>query len=890
MTFDRVRRPPDPHASNITLDTNITLDSALEELNDDAMSLNESRPTFAYQDELPRLPIPSLDETLNKFLQHVEALLDESQHRKAQKVVLQFLKTDGPKLQQLLIDYEQDGIRQGVIGSYVEEFWNESYLVPDQSVVLNLNPFFLIEDGPDPKIAKDPLRRAASLTFCAVKLVSSIQTETLLPDTFKGRPLCMDQFKAVFGAARVPSLNGDEIDVYPTSSHVVVLIRNQFYYFQALWPDGTVAVDEEDIIEILDAIQKNAKQATLRETSKNCPGVFTSLPRRQWAKIRMDLSQVAKNEEYLCILDSALFVLVLDEYIPKNLNDAAMNMLHGSYQLESETVDDGTTNTYQVGSCLNRWYDKLQIIVCGDGTAGINFEHSAIDGHTALRVVSDIYAETVVQFAHSIMQSVQAHGKIPHVIQAEVQRAATTLDSKGLPSINVLPKKMEFVIPEDIEAKIHFAETALGDQIVASRTAVLEHTDFGRLLITGNDLSPDSFVQMSIILAYYKVYGKMVCAYEPVLTKMFYHGRTEAMRPATMRAKELCEIFFNKGTTNHQKLAALRRATLLHTQFVQECARGKGVDRHLFALKCIAERNNLPIPPFFESEPWKVLTHTILSTSNCGNPSLRLFGFGPVVEDGLGIGYIIKDSSINFSVSSKHRQTQRYVYALEGVLKSMAALLKRSTMSSSRRDGKQRTYLIKIAANGDAYGDMWGANSTEGEKSSKTTRQWTDTTTHISNVNAKKKTEFPSNQAKPPLPSRKLRGEVIAGAERRNGRCKPNEQSTNQATEDQSKEEADQDPPGKDPQPKRESFDDVPRRPMRRGSMFTGHRSHLSMSNWALAQSGVSLDLAMAWSHEELNSVPKSKRLSVSTLTFGTHASVDTFHMSASSAGESLES
>lgn len=40
------------------------------------------------------------------------------------------------------------------------------------------------------------------------------------------------------------------------------------------------------------------------------------------------------------------------------------------------------------------------------------------------------------------------------------------------------------------------------------------------------------------------------------------------------------------------------------------------------------------------------MTHNILSTSNCGNPSLRLFGFGPVVPDGFGIGYLIKVSDV----------------------------------------------------------------------------------------------------------------------------------------------------------------------------------------------------------------------------------------------------
>ena len=31
----------------------------------------------------------------------------------------------------------------------------------------------------------------------------------------------------------------------------------------------------------------------------------------------------------------------------------------------------------QIGTCTNRWYDKLQIIVAANGTAGVNFEHSS---------------------------------------------------------------------------------------------------------------------------------------------------------------------------------------------------------------------------------------------------------------------------------------------------------------------------------------------------------------------------------------------------------------------------------------------------------------------------------------------------------------------------------
>jgi hypothetical protein len=42
------------------------------------------------------------------------------------------------------------------------------------------------------------------------------------------------------------------------------------------------------------------------------------------------------------------------------------------------------------------------------------------------------------------------------------------------------------------------------------------------------------------------------------------------------------------------------------------------------------------------SSSWARLRHDVLSTSNCGGYSLSSFGFGPVVPEGLGVGYIIK--------------------------------------------------------------------------------------------------------------------------------------------------------------------------------------------------------------------------------------------------------
>jgi carnitine O-acetyltransferase len=111
---------------------------------------------------------------------------------------------------------------------------------------------------------------------------------------------------------------------------VAVLCKNQFYYFQALWPlTYELAVDEYDILDILRAIQNHADGLDPVEASREGLGVLTSLPRTQWAVTRNELCETEVNATALHVIDSALFFLVLDDYEETDINDAAANMLHG---------------------------------------------------------------------------------------------------------------------------------------------------------------------------------------------------------------------------------------------------------------------------------------------------------------------------------------------------------------------------------------------------------------------------------------------------------------------------------------------------------------------------------------------------------------------------------
>lgn len=81
---------------------------------------------------------------------------------------------------------------------------------------------------------------------------------------------------------------------------VLVLCNCQFYYFPALWPDTmSVAVDEADILEILEAIHKHAHETDVESASREAIGVLTSMPRSEWSQIRDELILLEENQKSL---------------------------------------------------------------------------------------------------------------------------------------------------------------------------------------------------------------------------------------------------------------------------------------------------------------------------------------------------------------------------------------------------------------------------------------------------------------------------------------------------------------------------------------------------------------------------------------------------------------
>jgi carnitine O-acetyltransferase len=244
---------------------------------------------------------------------------------------------------------------------------------------------------------------------------------------------------------------------------------------------------------------------------------------------------------------------------------------------------------------------------------------------------------------------------------------------------------LSFKISLDIVDDINRAEMEFQKLYSSLFTGILHFLSYGKAFITKYGVSPDALVQIAFQVTQFKIFGKLGSTYESALTKKYYHGRTECMRPVTNEMLAFVTCLCNPGSTASEQLQLFTQAAKAHVNKVALCKTGEGVDRHLYGMQNLAKQleqrlPNYSIPDIYTDVAWSKLRHDYLSTSNCGGYSLSSFGFGPVVPDGLGIDYIIKDKCMHFHVTAfSERPTKKFVKFMEQSLLEIGQLLVSST-------------------------------------------------------------------------------------------------------------------------------------------------------------------------------------------------------------------
>ncbi|MFE1440540.1 choline/carnitine O-acyltransferase [Streptomyces sp. NPDC058739] len=565
--------------------------------------------TFAHEDHLPRVPLPGLEETCERFIDWCTPLLTAEELAATEVELASFLRPDGPG-RTLHAALEQYNAGEGV-HSWLDIFWPSRYLGRRDRIALNANFFFLFKDS-----GQRQVDRAAGLIASAVNYKLRLDEESIPPVVQRGQPLSMEQNKFLFSTTRIPGRVQDTVrapysEAWPGPSparHIVVFFRGNMFRMDVMGPDGR----PHTLDDLVTGLQSVMKAGAVRAPSDTCAGHLTTKARAEWAAGRDELlAHHPANAEALEEIESALFCVCLEDFVPRNTQDACDHLLHG---------DSG-----------NRWFDKaVSLIVFEDGTAGINVEHCGLDGTTILSFVDALLGTP-----------------------AEEQSRQSGALSQGMPAL----APVELVLDDGLRAGIGAAAESFAAYAADTATSVLSFEDFGGNRAKQLRISPDAFVQMAYQLAHQRAKGHVGATYESIATRQYRRGRTEAMRVVTPEVLRFVAAMEDPAADAATRRAAFRAAAVKHVERAKQCQAGQAPEQHLWELLLIQKRRgdelgvNEP-PALYETPGWLKMRDDYLSTSSAPSTNIQFFGFGSTSSKCIGVAYVLLPDRFNLYLST----------------------------------------------------------------------------------------------------------------------------------------------------------------------------------------------------------------------------------------------
>lgn len=304
---------------------------------------------------------------------------------------------------------------------------------------------------------------------------------------------------------------------------------------------------------------------------------MTTENRDIWTDARAELVKDPRNAEALKKVESSIIVVALDDNKPVTREEVRHDRPHvmslADYACPSRLGVPGSamaaiassTNIKVSHRCrrlLTELTSPSPVIVADNGRSAFNGEHSAMDGTPTSRLND------------WMLRSLEA-GKI----------------DLGKSGSSDLPTPEQLVFNLSAASKSAIAEAQKHHQELMSKrqVSVLQYDGYGKDVIKQFKTSPDSWAQLTMQLAYYKLEGVLAPTYESAQTRKFKLGRTEVIRSATAEALEWCKAMEDASVSNSRRLELFKKAVAAHVKYAGWAADGQGVDRHLFGLSLSLE-------------------------------------------------------------------------------------------------------------------------------------------------------------------------------------------------------------------------------------------------------------------------------------------------------------
>ncbi|EGZ16952.1 hypothetical protein PHYSODRAFT_559750 [Phytophthora sojae] len=578
--------------------------------------------TYALQTSLPHLPVPPLRATLDKYLRSIEPLVTKEELEKTKQLVEEFGKPggQGEELQAELLQRAKER------DNWLAEWWEQvAYLsdpTPNALFVNMVTGFGSFQDFDRPV---SQARRAAETVRYTCEYLERLKRELVPPETMGGHVLCMNMFRRLFSTCRIPEKPTDRFKrVDPaTIRHITVFCEGRVFMLHVYDAQDELLTIGDLEVQLLHILRHSAylnSLPTSKRDDDDLPqfvGALTAMRRDKWAEARQALVEFDPlNERSLDKIETSLFALCLESASPDTPSELARQCA--------------------ASNAGNRWFDKsFQYIVFANGMVGANMEHANADAtvlQSMFRWLGERYLnrdggyETFIESRHHSLEF--------------------------LPP----PELLRWRLPEDIVANT--IPTALAEfqrNGGKLRMVVVRNKAIGKTKLRAVKLFPDTFVQMGIQLAGFRLFGRVVPTYESGHTRMFVEGRTETIRTVTTELLAWLQMHDQPGVDEAEVIDKLKRAMARHKEISLEALSGDGIDRHLLGLQ-IAAMQKTGSPPALFTDPSYAKSggggNFVLSTSNVSGYPWLWGGFVPMLPHGIGLCYGCENDFLAIMITS----------------------------------------------------------------------------------------------------------------------------------------------------------------------------------------------------------------------------------------------
>ncbi|KAI1812804.1 polyketide synthase [Poronia punctata] len=490
--------------------------------------------------KLSPLPMPTLVETLSLFEESRLAIDDAEERNTTSLAIRAFIGGVGPALHSQLQRMEP--------GDIADAYERQVYLQRREPLI-ETGQFTFIHP-PGAPAHSQPLR-AAIITAAAVDFERRLTRNEIAEDTLNGEPLSIEGRDWLFYATRRPGFGVDCMERRAPNHTVAVLRRG--HIFQLSLP-ATGHLD----LPVLHATFVKILKASHDVMPPIC--TLTADDRDSWAQNRQDLEGQMENEAALSCIDSAAFVVCLDDESPDGPGERYTQfLLNGAGR-----------------PLVNRWLDKtLQLIVTANGLSAETYEHTKLDGLDARALHTHL---CLAILSHPVNQEMNSQVTYP-------------LEEFSWASVPDIHERIE-----------HISAHARSYGPLEYRT--LDAAALGLSALRGTRSPPNATAHLTILLAMYLVDGEIRPAWEKVTLGTFARGRVEWVQTMSPEARAFVEAVAAQSHDEALLRALFNEATTAHARNIAAASRGYGAVGPLYALRGAAEKEGRPLPELFHTTAW----------------------------------------------------------------------------------------------------------------------------------------------------------------------------------------------------------------------------------------------------------------------------------------------